>query len=164
MLLVKSRESKSSGSLKLKSVVKSINYAYLFTFLCGVASPAAYAQSSESFGSAGSVASIFLSLLLVVAIIFGLAYIMRRFNVANTGNGDLKVVASLVAGTKERIMVVEVGDEQYLLGITAHNINHLATLPTPISPERNDVAEQFKQKLASAMAGKLPAAKSEVSK
>ena len=33
-----------------------------------------------------------------------------------------------MAGSKEKVMVIEVGDEQHLLGITAHNINHLATL------------------------------------
>ncbi|WP_338063723.1 flagellar biosynthetic protein FliO [Alteromonas flava] len=99
--------------------------------------------------------SIFLSLLVVIGIIFALAYVMRRFNVAHTGNGDLKVVASMVAGTKERVMVVEVGDEQYLLGVTAHNISHLATLPNKITPKKSEVADQFKQKLVQAMAGKL---------
>lgn len=80
---------------------------------------------------------------------------MRRFNVAHTGNGDLKVVASMVAGTKERIMVVEVGDEQYLLGITSNNISHLATLPTHIEPRKNEMADQFKDKLTAALAGKI---------
>ncbi|WP_434532968.1 flagellar biosynthetic protein FliO [Alteromonas arenosi] len=84
---------------------------------------------------------------------------MRRFNVAHSGNGDMKVVASMVAGTKERLMVVEVGDEQYLLGITAHNINHLATLPTPIAGKPSVSGDQFKQKLVQAMAGKLPGIK-----
>jgi len=39
----------------------------------------------------------------VVAIIFALAYVMRRLNVTTMGNGQMKVVASMVAGTKEKI-------------------------------------------------------------
>ncbi len=155
MLLVKSRESKNSGSNPVKSVVKSIGYAISSSLPIGLFCRSAIAQDSPTMSSAGSIASIFLSLLVVVGIIFALAYVMRRFNVAHTGNGDLKVVASMVAGTKERIMVVEVGDEQYLLGITSNNISHLATLPTHIEPRKNEMADQFKDKLAAALAGKL---------
>ncbi|WP_100642115.1 flagellar biosynthetic protein FliO [Alteromonas facilis] len=155
MLLVKSRESKSSGSLNKKSVVKSIGYALPFIALSSFSSVAFATETQSSMSSAGDIVSIFLSLLVVVGIIFALAFVMRRFNVAHTGQGDLKVVASMVAGTKERVMVVEVGDEQYLLGVTAHNISHLATLPNKITPKKSEVADQFKQKLVQAMAGKL---------
>ena len=161
MLLVKSRELKSSGSLKIKSVAKSISYTLFSTLGASLFSLPVFAQSSSTTSSASSIVSIFLSLLVVVGIIFALAYVMRRFNVAHTGNGDMKVVASMVAGAKERLMVVEVGDEQYLLGITAHNINHLATLPTPIVGKHADTGEQFKQKLVHAMAGKFAGIKDE---
>jgi len=53
-------------------------------------------------------------------------------------------------------MVIEVGGEQHMLGITAHNINHLATLSTPIqSPAKNNAIDGkagFQQKLVQAMA------------
>ncbi len=67
----------------------------------------------------------------------------------------------MMAGTKERIMVIEVGDEQHLIGVTAHNINHLSKLETPlIIPSTKGGGDQFKQKLIKAMAGKLnPAVK-----
>lgn len=164
MLLVKSRELKSSGSLSKKSVAKSIGYTLISIFCTTVVSLPAVAQSTNTASSASSIASIFLSLLVVVGIIFALAYVMRRFNVAHTGNGDMKVVASMVAGTKERLMVVEVGDEQYLLGITAHNINHLATLPSPIAGKQAEAGEQFKQKLVQAMAGKLAGIKGDTAR
>jgi len=83
---------------------------------------------------------------------------MRRFNVAQTGNGQMRVVASMMAGTKEKVMVIEVGDEQHLLGITAHNINHLATLKNPISKDTSkgnnahSPKVNFQQKLVNAMA------------
>ncbi|MFT7088627.1 MAG: flagellar protein FliO/FliZ [Glaciecola sp.] len=101
---------------------------------------------------------------MVIAIIFALAYIMRRFNVAQTGGGQMRVVASMMAGAKEKVMVIEVGGEQHLLGITAHNINHLAKLENPIQKDKQSAALNanpsassggkfnFQQKLVNAMA------------
>ena len=125
-------------------------------------SQVAGAQSTQSITNPTSVLSIFLSLLLVVAIIFALAYIMRRFNVTAMGSGQMKVVASMVAGAKEKIMVIQVGDEQHLIGVTSHNISHLSKLEKNLDvPSKGMGAttagggDAFKQKLVAAMAGKL---------
>ncbi|MEW9797534.1 flagellar biosynthetic protein FliO [Alteromonas sp. CYL-A6] len=158
MLLVKSKELKNSG----KNLFKTGGCALLSLFL----SPLSHAQSSSTYNSAGNILSIFLSLLVVVGIIFALAYLMRRFTVTQAGNGQLKVVASMVAGTKEKIMVIQVGDEQHLVGITSHHISHLSKLDNPLeaTPQSGNKGsgEQFRQKLVSAMAGKInPAVKGE---
>ncbi len=156
MLLVKLRELKSLG----KSTFISRGCALLPLFLCATAQ----AQSTQSITNPGSVLSIFLSLLLVVAIIFALAYIMRRFNVTAMSSNHMKVVASMVAGTKEKIMVIQVGDEQHLIGVTSHNISHLSklekNLDVPVkgkagSNQAGSSQDAFKQKLVAAMAGKL---------
>ena len=103
---------------------------YFFTPLAILLSPAANAAASIT--NPTSVLSIFLSLLLIVGIIFSLAYVMRRFNVTPGNSQHLKVVASLSAGARERVMVIQVGEEQHLIGVTAQNINHLSKLDTPI--------------------------------
>ena len=119
------------------------------------------AQSTQSITNPTSVLSIFLSLLLVVGIIFALAYVMRRFNVTTMGGNQMKVVASMVAGAKEKIMVIQVGDEQHLIGVTSHNISHLSKLETPLEiPSKGAMGSaqngaDFKQKLVAAMAGKM---------
>ena len=155
MLLVKSRESKNSGSNPVKSVVKSIGYAFPSSLPVGLFCTSAVAQDSQTMSSAGSIASIFLSLLLVVMVIFALAWVLRQFNVTQSGNGDMQVVASMMAGTKERVMVIQVGDEQHLLGITPQNINHLAKLDVPLSHSATKKSRQFQNKLALAMKGRL---------
>lgn len=147
MLLAKSKESKNSG----KNLYKSWALLLLSPFLLHANS--AFAQSN-TLSNPTSILSIFLSLLLVVAIVFMLAYLMRRFNVTHSGSGELKVVASMVAGTRERVMVLEVGNEQHLIGVTANNINHLAKLEQPIAPSK-PAGEDFKHKLTQLMAGKL---------
>ena len=67
----------------------------------------------------------------------------------------MKVVASMMAGTKERILVLQVGEEQHMVGITAHNINHLAKLDKPLEQPTATPAEQFKDKFTQALAGKI---------
>jgi flagellar protein FliO/FliZ len=79
---------------------------------------------------------------------------MRRFNVTHGGSSQLKVVASMMAGTRERVLVIDVGGEQHLLGITSQNINHLAKLDTPIVTEKTSGGENFKEKLAMFMTNK----------
>ncbi|UAA38160.1 flagellar biosynthetic protein FliO [Paraneptunicella aestuarii] len=76
-----------------------------------------------------------MSLVLVIGVVLMLGYLMRRFNVTQTGSSQMQVVASMMTGARERIVVIQVGDEQHLIGITAHNINHLTKLETPIQPD-----------------------------
>jgi flagellar protein FliO/FliZ len=152
MLYLKSKELKNSSNNTFK--IKGVS---LFSLIAlGLFSIPTFAQDATDFSSISQIASIFFSLLFVIAIIFALAFIMRRFNVTQAGKGELKVVASLVAGTKERVIVVQVGQEQHMLGVTAHNINHLAHLTTPIniaeSGNATGSANSFQQKLTQAMA------------
>jgi flagellar protein FliO/FliZ len=162
MLLVKSRESKNLNKICTSSPVLT---CFSSIFITTLSWPVQAKTSGQSLTSASSILSVFLSLLVVIAIIFAFAYVMRRFNVASAGHGQMRVVASMSAGTKEKVMVIDVGGEQHLLGITAHNINHLATLKTPISkdkpnadPEQNSHVN-FQQKLVNAMAQSISGSK-----
>lgn len=148
MLLVNWKESKNSDR---KSPYRTWVWGVFST--CFFINFEAVAQP-QTLSNPTSIVSIFLSLLLVVGVVFMLAFLMRRFNVTQGGSTNLKIVASMMAGTKERVMVIEVGGEQHLLGVTAHNINHLATLANPIETAANHSGENFKDKLALFMAGK----------
>ena len=91
--------------------------------------PAAHAPSSP--GLAGA----FFALLLVLGLILGLAWMLRRLPGAGFRPADgLRVVASLQLGAKERAVVVEVGGQQLLLGVTAAGISRLHELPQPLPP------------------------------
>jgi len=149
MLLVNWNVSKKLGS---QTYYKSRAWLYLGPVFCQ-----SFEANAEGAGLSNptSIVSIFLSLLLVIAIVFVFAYLMRRFNVTHSGSSQLKVVASMMAGTRERVLVIDVGGEQHLLGITSHNINHLAKLDNPLPSEKNTTGENFKDKLALFMAGKL---------
>ena len=64
----------------------------------------------------------------------------------------------MMAGTRERIVVLEVGGEQHLIGVTAQNINHLSKLEHKLESTSHTPAENFKDKLTQALAGKMTAA------
>jgi flagellar protein FliO/FliZ len=154
MLLVKSKELKNSG----RNLYKIWGYVLFLFFFCSVVNAEATASPPQTLQNPSTLLSIFLSLLLVVAIIFALAFIARHFTVTQAGNGQLKVVASMAAGAKEKIMVVDVGGEQFLIGITAHNINQLGKLENPLQTASTSQSPgqttslAFKDKLVKAMA------------
>jgi flagellar protein FliO/FliZ len=150
MLLVNWKESKS---LDRQKAYKTWAWIALGSCLC-----ISFEANStpQTLTNPTSIVSIFLSLLLVIGVVFMLAFLMRRFNVTQSGTSNIKVVASMMAGAKERVLVIEVAGEQHLLGITAHNINHLATLSSPIDNSTASTGnEKFKDKLALLMAGKI---------
>jgi flagellar protein FliO/FliZ len=150
MLLVNWKESKS---LDKQKAYKTWAWTAVGSCLC-ISFEANSAP--QSISNPTSIVSIFLSLLLVIGVVFMLAFLMRRFNVTQSGTSNIKVVASMMAGAKERVLVIEVAGEQHLLGITAHNINHLATLSNPIDNlTATPGNEKFKDKLALFMAGKI---------
>ncbi|WP_226991175.1 flagellar biosynthetic protein FliO [Paraglaciecola psychrophila] len=150
MLLVNWKESKKSDR---KKACKTWAWIALGSCLC-----ISFESNStpQTLTNPTSIVSIFLSLLLVISVVFILAFLMRRFNVTQSGTSNIKVVASMMAGAKERVLVIEVAGEQHLLGITAHNINHLATLSSPIDNTTTSTGnEKFKDKLAMLIAGKI---------
>jgi flagellar biosynthetic protein FliO len=77
-------------------------------------------------------ASMLLSLLMVLFVIVVSAFLLKRFNLVQTGNADLKVISSLALGNKEKVIVVQVGKKQLLLGVTAQQITLLESLDEPI--------------------------------
>jgi len=77
-------------------------------------------------------------LILVVVIIFTLAWLVKRLNLTqHSQNGLLRIVAGLPVGTKDRIVLLQVGDEQILLGLSPGRIEKLHTLSDPVIVEDN---------------------------
>ena len=89
------------------------------------------------------------SLVLVIGVILLLAWMLKRMQVPALGQQKgLRIVSQLPVGTKERIAVVQVGEEQLLVGITSQSIQTLAKLETPLKEEElasGAFATQFSQ-------------------
>jgi len=76
--------------------------------------------------------SMILSLFIVLAVIVVSAYLLKRFNIIQNTTQDLKVVASLPLTAKEKLVVVQVGEKQLLLGVTNQQINLIESLENPL--------------------------------
>lgn len=73
-----------------------------------------------------------LALIVVLAVIVGLAAIVKKFNLKLQGNADMKVLSAMSLGTKERLMIVEVAGKRLLLGVTPERIDCLKELPDSV--------------------------------
>lgn len=73
-----------------------------------------------------------MSLIIVLAVIFLLAFIVKKLKITPHSQKHLRTVAQLSVGTKERVVVVEVNGEQFMLGVTSNNVNLLHKLEQPI--------------------------------
>ncbi|MGD8176763.1 flagellar biosynthetic protein FliO [Marinimicrobium sp. ARAG 43.8] len=103
-------------------------------------------------GAATQLLNIALSLLLVVGLILALAWMLRRFGHGGPFNRQtMKVVASLPLGTRERLMLVEVGGQQLLLGITPQQIRTLHVFDEPIIEATDTVTPDFRHRLMTLM-------------
>lgn len=93
-----------------------------------------------------------LALGLVVALIIGLGWLLRRSGgMGPHRRAGLRVVATLPLGVKERLLVVSVGKQQMLLGVTAHQVTALGTLDAPLEEagEPESFAAQLRQRIGS---------------
>ncbi len=80
--------------------------------------------------SVGGIGQVMLSLLLVLAAIFVAAWLVRRLRGAGGVRASrLQVVAQVSLGQRERAVVLQVGDQQLLLGVTGGQVNLLQVLP-----------------------------------
>lgn len=86
--------------------------------------------------AAGSLLQVVLGLLLILALLFLAAYGLRRLNGGQgLGGGPLKIVGGLIMGTRERIVLIEVGDTWLLIGVAPGQIRTLHRMPKGEVPQ-----------------------------
>lgn len=84
-----------------------------------------------------SLVQVTLALMLMVGLILGLAWLARRFaQPLFQQNKQLRLIASLSLGVKEKIILVEVEGKQLVLGVTPQQITSLHVMDIP---NREDV-------------------------
>jgi flagellar protein FliO/FliZ len=78
---------------------------------------------------ASSVVQMVLSLVAVVAVILGLAWMTRRLQgLRANSNGELRVKATLAVGMKERVVLIEAAGRQFLIGVAPGQVRLLDAL------------------------------------
>ena len=104
---------------------------------------AAYTAPNTTAVGSGSILQIIFSLLLVLAAIVLVAWLLKRMNVAQHGNGNLlKVIGGVAIGQRERVVLVEIEDTWLVVGVGPGQIRTLHTLPKSSVPAANSQSAQ----------------------
>lgn len=118
----------------------------------GNAAPA-IGQAGEPLAAANML-QLTLTLLLVLALFFALAWLLRRFRPGQiTAGGQMKVIAGLSVGARERILLVEVGETQLLIGVSPGRVQTLHVLDQPLDAgvAASSDGQGFAQRLQTAL-------------
>ncbi|RON11396.1 flagellar biosynthetic protein FliO [Pseudomonas brassicacearum] len=111
---------------------------------------AAVATPAISAGVTGQLTQLVLGLLLVLGLIFFLAWLLRRVQQAGpAGKGQvIELIGSRALGPRDRLVLVQVGNEQILLGLTPGTITPLHVLKEPVQvPSAEQATPEFAQRL-----------------
>ena len=91
-------------------------------------------QKAPSVMGFGNIVQIIAGLFVVLMMIMGAAWMMKRYGgLGGVSNADLKIVAGISVGQREKIVVVQAGDTQVLVGIAPGNIQTLHVLENNIN-------------------------------
>lgn len=143
----------------LRSLNKFSNYLliYLTASLVSVTVHAQTNEIQESVVQVGKHAntnldagSMIISLLMVLALIVISALVLKKFQLTTKSVSEMKVITSLSLGPKERLVVVEVQNQQLLLGVSAQQITLLKTLDEAMVVE-NSKANNMKSTMNSSL-------------
>ena len=113
--------------------------------------PAATASSATS---AGNLMQVLFGLVVVLALMAGAAWLLKRMGVAGAGGNNVaKVVGGVSVGNRERVVVVEVADQWIVVGVAPGRVNALSTMPrqettasaTEAAPDAKNFASWLKQ-------------------
>ena len=111
----------------------------------------------------GHVANWVLGLIVVLSLFFTCIWFMKKMGVMSVNAKDnMKIVAGLSLGGREKILLVQVGKKQLVLGVAPGTVNNLLVLEGEdcVFQERLDTNTQqaendFSQKLKQMMKGSL---------
>jgi len=100
------------------------------TAVPGTAAPAAGPATMPSATPTANLLQTLFALVAVLALLAGLAWFLKRYGPrAGGGTANLRIVGSLNLGGRERLLVVEVGDQWIVVGASPGRVNALATMP-----------------------------------
>lgn len=100
--------------------MKLLKGIFLLTILsCNVC----LAESGKT--TEGQILTWLLSTFFILAIIFVLAYLLKKTRLVKKNFGRLSIENQLYIGQKQKILLVKAGDKRILVGVTPTNISYL---------------------------------------
>jgi len=106
--------------------------------------------------SADQMIKMVLGLLLVLAMIFFLAWMFKKYiGVGLSSNASLKVMAGVAVGQKERVVLIQAGERQILVGVAPGQVSMLHALEKgdEVTVSGEVSKGHFSEKLKNSLAG-----------
>jgi flagellar protein FliO/FliZ len=105
------------------------------TVLAWPANALAQVPASSAPVLATSVMQMVFGLVLVIGLLVGSLWLLKRLSAGNAAaSGLMRVVSGVAVGPRERVVVVEVGETWLVLGVAPGRVNTLHQLPRAASP------------------------------
>jgi flagellar protein FliO/FliZ len=92
--------------------------------------------------TAGGLAQVTLSLLLVLAAVFAAAWVVRRLRgFGSASSRAIQIIADAPLGTKERAVLIQVGGQQLLVGVAPGQVSLLHVLTQRVGDGQSEVSD-----------------------
>lgn len=90
---------------------------------------------------------------LIVGLIYACAWLMKRVGAGQFGAaGEMKIIAGVAVGPREKVLLIEVGQQQVLVGVAPGRVSHLQSFNDPVilqhKADSGQFAERFKSMLS----------------
>jgi len=111
--------------------------------------------SVEAFSMMGAL-NMAMGLVVVIALILGLAWVLKKYgHLPNSNQVDMKVLGGLSLGAREKAILIEVENTRLLVGVTPGHIQTLHILDSDSKKNNIDLdSNTFEAKLESVMENK----------
>lgn len=105
--------------------------------------------------AAANLFQLLFGLIVVLIAIGATAFLLRRLGRLPQGAGAMRIVAGLSVGSRERAVLIQVGDKQLLLGVAPGRVQTLYVLDRPVESTTPQIGTPggFAEKLAQLMRG-----------
>lgn len=129
--------------------VKGRGFLVLFLVFFTQLSYAQATSPTAQIGSGRHLVNVTLALMGIIGLIFAISWFVKRFSQgAFSANPHIKILSAMPLGTRERIVLIEAGGQQLLLGITSTNINTLHVFESPVVVDsKTETPSDFSRKL-----------------
>ena len=98
--------------------------------------------------SIASVAQLALSLAAIVALILAVSWVLKRLKLGvPRSRGDIVVIDQLALGPRERVVLLQIGGSQVLVGVGSGGVVGLTPLATPIEIKNVPAGPAFADRL-----------------
>ena len=117
---------------------------FALTSVPAVAQELAPAVSPSSLFTGDYLLQVVGSFVVVILLLIGVLVLLRRFNgVGSQMSGNMRIISSVGVGQRERVVLLQVGDEQILVGVGPGNVRKIHAFDEPVIEPSESTTPNF---------------------